>query len=374
MTPDPQSAALLADIAASAEDLDRGRHDPSHEVGVLLRHGWLKAVLPVAHGGRGWGQSADGARDGFAALFALGSVSLPVTRIFEGHCNAVRLIDRHGTPAQRNRIFAAVRGGALLAIWGADTAQPVKIAGGRLVGTKAFASGLGVVAQAIVTATDEQGACRMVVVPADDRARWDLSAWDVAAMVGTCSGEFCVDSLPADDLLGDPGALLVEPDFNGGVWRLCAAYAGAMGRIAQQALEHAGQRGPVGDPQVRARLGHVRQHAQTALLWAWHACQALEIVGDLGKAMAASLFAREAIEQVAAQQMSLVERIAGTSLHRCGSAPGRMCRDLRFFLRQAALDAKLDAAFSIWADDPSPQPDDVIDAPGPGPMFARAAG
>jgi alkylation response protein AidB-like acyl-CoA dehydrogenase len=185
-------------------------------------------------------------------------------------------------------------------------------------------------------------------------------------MVGTCSGEFTLDDLPAapDCLLGSANALFVEPDFNGGVWRLCAGYAGAMAAIAQGAAAHGEGRPDRDDPRMRARLGHMQHHARTALLWAWHACRALESpmldYRQTDRAIAASLFAREAIEQAAAQLTALAERIGGTSLHRRSSALGRQVRDLRFFLRQAALDAKLDAALAMSPADPMHLLDDVL--------------
>ena len=363
MRADPRSRQLLNAIGEGAEALDRGLRGPGAEVAQLRTHGWLQAALPAAFGGQDWGQSGCGADDGFAALFSLASVSLPMTRIYEGHVNSVRLIDRNGSLAQRERIFAQVRAGILLGIWGAEGERPaVIVAGDRgplLHGTKTFASGLGEVACAIVVAGDARGQCQMVLADAADPDRARSDVWDVAAMVGTCSGEFVTDNLPAGDdwLLGPPGALFVEPDFNGGVWRLCAAYAGAMSAIATRTFGQMRQRGCDDDAAMRVRLGHVAHHAHTALLWAWQACRALEKGGEKRgenphHAVAMSLFAREAIEQAALSQLVLVERIAGTSLHRRGSSLGRQVRDLRFFLRQAALDGKLDAATSIWQDDP----------------------
>jgi len=368
MSPDPRSPSVLAQIAGEAEALDRGLHGPRLEIDILRAHGWLTGALPPEFGGKAWAHGRAGAHDGFAALFALGSVSLPVTRLYEGHVNAVRLIDRHGTRAQRKWLFDAVREGALLAIWGADGDTPAHAKAGSLGGAKTFASGLGEVAHAIATATDDQGACQMVLVAAHDPARWNLAAWDVAAMVGTRSGEFTLDRLPAtaECLLGTPDALFGEPEFNGGVWRLCAGYAGAMAAIAQHAFDHAQPREGEADPRMRLRLGHIQHHAQTALLWAWHACGTVESAdreddASVERAMATTLFAREAIEQAAIAQMSLVERIAGTSLHRRGSALGRIMRDLRFFLRQAALDGKLDAALAMRPAAPLAMLSNVID-------------
>jgi hypothetical protein len=149
-----------------------------------------------------------------------------------------------------------------------------------------------------------------------------------------------------------------------------------MAAIAQGARAHLQHRNGGDDPRMRYRLGHIEHQARTALLWAWHACKALEFLQPderrTERAIAASLFAREAIEQAAMEQMALVERIAGTSLHRRASGLGRHLRDLRLFLRQAALDAKLDAAFAMAPDDPLVLLEDVL-GQDPAPPCARTA-
>lgn len=353
--------ALTGALRDGGEALDRGHRGARHELALLRDAGLLTAPLPLDEGGRGWGTSPDGADAICALLMTLGSASLPIARLYEGHVNAVALIVRHGDVAQRARLAEAVRKGAMLGVWGADSEEPVLLAenadAATLSGIKAFASGLGDLDIAIVTARAE-GGLQMVIVAADDPARADLSAWDVDGMVGSRSGRFDCAALPiaAEDLLGDPDALFAEPDFHGGVWRLVACYTGAMSRLAELGAEWLEQRGQHAAPLMQARLGAIAIEAETAKLWSWHAAHIVES-GDAHAedAVSAALLAREAVEQAAMRQIAIVERVFGTAMHRRGSEAGRIARDLRLYLRQADLDGKLALATSFWLNGHSSQ-------------------
>lgn len=348
------SDVVVDALRAGSEALDRGDRGPSPELALLRDAGLLIAPLPIADGGYGWGTSASGAETICTLLMALGGASLPIARLYEGHVNAVALIVRHASGAQRARLIAAINGGALLGVWGADSEQPVvvedKPAGAVLNGIKAFASGVGDIAFAIVTARGSDG-LQMIIVASGDPARADHTAWDVDGMVGSRSGRFDCTGLPAttDERLGGPDALFTEPDFHGGVWRLAACYAGAMTRLAVLGAEWLNRRDQLEAPLMKARLGASAIEAETAVLWSRHAARTVEgREGSEGRAIRAALFAREAVEQAAARQMALTERLFGTAMHRRDSEAGRIARDLRFYLRQADLDGKLALATAHW--------------------------
>ena len=82
----------------------------------------------------------------FDALVALGRANLSAGRIFEGHVNAIKLLDLYGS---------GERPSGLLGIWGADGPDPVRIENGILRGQKLFASGADVLDHVIVTAMAE---------------------------------------------------------------------------------------------------------------------------------------------------------------------------------------------------------------------------
>lgn len=338
---------LLAAIRAGDEALDRGLRGPAIELALLAEAGLLSAPLPEDRGGKGWGTSAAGTEAMFALLATLGGASLPLARIYEGHVNAIKLVLGHANRDQQKRVREAVAAGAILGVWGAERDRPVTIdADGLLSGVKTFASGLGNVTLAIVTARVADG-LQMVLIDSTDATRGDVSAWEVDGMVGSQSGQFDCAGLPAGpaECLGAPNALFIEPEFNGGVWRLCACYAGAMQRLARLTASVIDATGSRGDPLAAHRLGHLAMEAMGAALWARSACIAVETTGvSPADAVATTLFAREAIEQAATRLLALVERINGTAMHRRGSEIGRLSRDLRLYLRQADLDGKLRVA------------------------------
>lgn len=345
------TASHIAAIRSGDEALDRGLRGPGPELSILRNAGLLGAPLLLDDGGCGWGTSADGALPMLDVLIALGSASLPIARLYEGHVNAIKLVAAFGSAQQRDRVAGAVHAGSLLGVWGADGDTPVKIADGdRLTGTKTFASGVGDIGLAIVTAKSE-GILQMVLVDATDAVRGRSESWDVDAMVGSRSGQFDCADLPAeiDDQLGPPNALFAEPAFHGGLWRLSACYAGAMGRIARLLADLLDVRGLRSMPQMRHRLGLVAVESEGALLWATNACLAVEL-GEAASddAVRAALFSREAIEQAADRALAICERTAGTAMHRRTSELGRLVRDLRFYLRQADLDGKLALATEHW--------------------------
>ncbi len=351
--PNRLPAALLEAVREGDAVLDRGLRGPGPELALLAAEGLLAAPLPVSNGGRGWGTCVHGALPMLGVLSDLGGASLPVARIYEGHVNAVRLVIRHGSPAQRASMANAVLAGGVMGVWGADSAQPVYLdvapPGHVLRGVKAFASGLGDVTLAIVTARTAD-TLQMALVDATDPARGDQSQWDMDAMVGSRSGWFDCDGLfiGSDQRLGRPGALFDEPDFHGGIWRLAACYNGAMQRVARELALLVEQRGLADDPIMCHRLGLAAMEAQNSFLWAREACLEAESGANANLALSTVLFAREAIEQAAGRQIALAERIGGTSLHQRGSALGRIIRNLRLYLRQAQLDGKLAMAASCW--------------------------
>ncbi|ETX28840.1 acyl-CoA dehydrogenase [Roseivivax isoporae LMG 25204] len=159
--------------------------------------------------------------------------NLSLGRLYEGHVNALRLIAVHGRPAQRARAEAEAARGMLFGVWGADDRTPVSASRGRLRGAKRFASGLGHVARALVTAETAEGQ-QLFLVAADERTRHDASAWDMAGMQDSRSGRFSCDGL-AGEPLGPPGAYAEEPHFVGGTWRIAAVTLGGITGLVDRA-------------------------------------------------------------------------------------------------------------------------------------------
>jgi alkylation response protein AidB-like acyl-CoA dehydrogenase len=328
---------------------------------ALRAAGVLTAVLPAPEG-CALGTARGTARPLSDMLRALGAADLSLARLVEGHVNAALLVETHGAPATRAAMRDAVRSGALLGVWGADGPAPLTVrtlpdGRLRLQGAKRFASGLGHVATALVTAREgADGPQRMLLMPADDPARHRPGDWTASALRATRSGGFDASglTLPPEAAIGGPGDLAVEPWFEGGVWRYCAAHVGgAEGLIARWTalLERMGR---LSDPVQRDRLGRATAEAVAARAVVEAAAEAVEGASEAGgdreavaRAVAHALFAREAVEAACARILALSERALGMAAQDAAGDVDGHRRDLSLFLRQAAPDAKLDRALAV---------------------------
>src|SRR6202021_2217087 len=172
---------------ARAGEYDEDGAYPAADVAALHESGLLTAVLPVKCGGVGLtGLSLS------EVLRSIGSGSLPLGRLFEGHVNALELVLRYGNQERLEFVAEEARAGKLLGVWNTDDANGLRLihAHGRswLEGRKILASAAGHIERPLVTATDENGR-RMIVLPkvgAPDRA--DVSRWTAHGMRASATG------------------------------------------------------------------------------------------------------------------------------------------------------------------------------------------
>ncbi len=284
---------------------------------------------------------------GVTLLRRLGRASLPVGRLVEGHLNAWKVIALHACEDMRRSLRSTEP--VFLGVWGADGIPPVRILqkdgknGATLSGRKRFCSGLGLLHRAVVLAGNEEGTPQMVLAEVTDGRRADPGDWKVSGMRATASGGYDFDGVEGR-LLGRPGDFLVEPHFEGGIWRYLALKTGAIEALAE-AVRHALQSHPERDTGLnRDRLLRATAAAHTARLWTEAAARAVETPGADGGAVPLALTAREVVEEEAGTALRLADRVLGTASFREGSRVDLIRRDLAFYLRQADLDGKIDRA------------------------------
>jgi alkylation response protein AidB-like acyl-CoA dehydrogenase len=258
--------AIGAMICHGAADCDHREGDLAAEIALLCAEGWLQACLPHAHGGKGWGTEPSAALEAFNALRELGRANLSLARLFEGHMNAIKLVMLFGSPELRNEMAQLVHQGILLGVWGADEpADPVRLERAQdsflLQGRKRFASGLGLVGRAIVTAILDDRP-QMVLAATDDTARADHSEWRMSGMRATRSGTYDFSGVRTSrkSLVGKPGDLLREPWFEGGICVIAQRISGRPKRSMANFARHSSpadvtKRATSGDelPRVRRR-------------------------------------------------------------------------------------------------------------------------
>ena len=134
-------------LAAHAPAVDHNGAFPTEEIGWLSDAGLLALPLAPEWGGPGWGVLPGTTRLLFHALKHVGRGSLPVGRLYEGHVNALLLIQLYGTDTQKGQAAEDVLERRLLfGVWNTEDAGGVEFGGEgnlSLRGAKTWTSGAG---------------------------------------------------------------------------------------------------------------------------------------------------------------------------------------------------------------------------------------
>lgn len=342
---------VLDMVAEHAADLDRDDAPPLEDIGLLAASGALLAPLAVSFGGQGRGTGPAAAGHLARALRLIGWASLPLGRLYEGHVNALVLIQRFGTPEQISRVAGLVREGALCGVWNTESPDaPLRIepdgAGLRLVGGKTFASGAGFVAAPLVTARTSDGSLLMVLprlAGHDLDQRADRTAWRAHGMRASASGSFDFSGIAvaADDILGQPGDYHAQPHFSGGAWRFLAVQVGGIERLVDEARGHLRGAGRGNDPHQVARMAQAAAATETARLWVERASQRAEQAANDVECTAYVNLARGVVERAGLDVLELVHRSVGLACFLRDHPIERVSRDLATYLRQPAPDRAL---------------------------------
>lgn len=290
-------------------------------------------------------------------LAAVGRGDLNVGRIYEGHVNALQLIERFGTPDQFAFYESEAAAGRLLGVWNTDApGNPLRLERRTLRGAKTFASGVDGVARAIVT-VEGDGGRRMIVVPVAGRPV-DRTWWRPLGMRASGSHVIELDGVTVDDdwLIGRPGDYTAQPWFSAGAIRFVAVHVGGMHAVADAARDHLIRLRRADDPYQAQRLGEMAIRVEGGYAWlaraaeAWEAgCEGRGNEDGKAHALAHANAARVAVEGLAMDVLTLAQKAVG-----CGGliAPHpleRLIRDLTTYLRQPNPDGALAHAGSAFA-------------------------
>lgn len=343
-----QSIVTLTDrLIASGMRYDAAPLYPRESVDALVEAGLHRTFAPRESGG----EAFEDANAENAALLdilrGIGRADLSLGRLFEGHVNALKLFDWHGTREQKLWLGQRLSEGRLLGVWATEPPPGVTFAHGRLQGSKTFASGAGGLGYAVVTAKTESGQTQLVVVPGDDGARADLSGWRVRGMRATVSGSYelsGIDCAPIS-LLGPPDAYAMEPRFTSGAWRFIAVHLGGIeGLLAEtrMGLSEAART----DPLQRLKFAEAVVASRTAYLWVREASKRAAL--ESADAPAFVQMARGVVERAGLDVMELAARMIGTRSAFDGQRIDKIIRDLSLYLRQAGPDHARDQAAIAW--------------------------
>ena len=275
-------------------------------------------------------------------LYAVGRRDLPLGRLFEGHVDALQIVTRLGTPAQAQASQYAARDGAVFGVWNADLAgEPLCWRDGRLFGSKAFASGAGILTHALVS-VDLEGGRQLLLVdlqrapPTIDRTWWQVTGMQRSE---THIVRWSDQALEPTTLIGEPSHYVREPWFSGGAIRFAAVQAGGIAAVVDRVRDHLVAQGRASDPIQSARLAElfaVTQAAAQAVAAAAGQWRDDDIAGTLAHVAWARVAVYEAGERVLTLAQAAVGLQGMFRAHPLATA----LSDLAVYLRQPGPDAQ----------------------------------
>ncbi|EIZ79855.1 acyl-CoA dehydrogenase [Novosphingobium sp. Rr 2-17] len=352
--PVSRAAAVASRLVELGARYDAAPVFPIESMRCLASAGLHRDFASPASGGIAFADTSTKYRTLMDVLRIVGRADLSLGRLYEGHVNALALFEWFASPEQAARLQRDLEAGAFYGVWATEPLPGVRIEardGGERVlkGSKSFASGAGGLAWAIVTAQPAQGPRQLVIAPADDAERADVSQWRVRGMRATSSGLYDLTGLRIDDidLLGLPGDYDRDPRFTTGAWRFVAVQLGGIEALlieTRLAMSEVAR----GDPLQRAKFAECVAATRTAYLWV-RECAA-RAARDDADGPAFARMTRGIVERAGLDVMELAARIVGTRSAMDGQRIDKITRDLSLYLRQAGPDYARDQAALAWLD------------------------
>lgn len=348
--------------AANASSVDYIEAFPVEEFRLIAQTGLLQVPLESELGGLGLGIDSGSVEELLTLLRRFGRANLIVGRIYEGHVNALQLVQTFGTPAQIRACASEVcNHRRIYGVWNAEEHDGVKIfpldnGRYRLEGAKTFATGCGYVERPFVNGTLPDGTWQMCIVPMEKvETVSDPGWWQPMGMRATASYKvnFTGVELAQSDLIGQPGDYFRQPWLTAGVVRFAAVQLGGAEALFDAARQFLASLNRTKDPYQEERFGKIAIAIESGALWLRGAAERLRdyapafggsaaLPNNKTEALVAyTSMVRTAIEQICMDTIQLTERSVGTRGLLPPHLMERVVRDLTLYLRQPAFDIAL---------------------------------
>lgn len=355
------SALASTTFAPRAAHYDRAAVFPKEDFEDLFAAGLLAPTVPRDHGGLGLGPYRGDALTLWMLTKEIAKADLSLARCWEGHANALLLIDGMATEMQKRRWFHGVveRGETWVAWSGEPQARAPgegqrfgtslrRVPGGWcLDGTKAFCTSAGGARWALllVSAAGPGGARHATTESADSvllvacdledpTVSVDASWWDPIGMRATVSHAVRFDQtvIPDGNVVGVPGQYLKESWQTYFVPHYAASFLGGAEAAFDYALEHVRCQHKDADPYVQHHVAAMALNVETSHLWLRHVARLWD-GGRQAAARAAGSRARHLVEHLALQTVDHCVRACGARALNRPSPVERILRDLALYVR-----------------------------------------
>ena len=294
-------------------------------------------------------------------LKEIGRGNLVIGRIYEGHVNALQLIQTFGTKEQARAYGEDARQHKIFGVWNAEAEDGVKIiplnnGKYRLEGSKTFCTGCGYVERPFVNGKLPDGSWQMCIVAMDEvETVVDPDWWQPSGMRATVSYkvDFTGVEVPSSALIGKPGDYFRQPWLSGGVIRFAAVQLGGAEALFDATRQYLQKLDRGGHPHQQERLGQMAIAIESGKLWLQGAAQLVDNYAPVfggysdrdneqsAKLVAYANMVRTAIEQICLDTIQHSQRSIGTLGLLPPEPMERIIRDLTLYLRQPAFDAAI---------------------------------
>lgn len=335
---------------------------PTDAFQLLAAFGLLTVPLSRDLGGLGLGRDPGTNGTLLELLSIIGWGDLSLARLYEGHINALLLVQQFGEPDQIERAACDAQRGLIFGVWnteGGDGLHLTTIGNElRLHGGKMFASGAGSIERPLVTARDDNDGWVMLLLEMERTpSSVDRDSWRPFGM--RASQSYAIDlsgvRIEPRQIIGQNGDYYRQPWFSGGAIRFCAAHMGGAAALLDLAREELNARDRADDPLQRARIGR----ASSAIAAGFAMLDTSAALADRShfgggpcthddRFLTYVGLTRTTIERICLETIELVEQSLGASSLMATHPAARIGADLRLYLRQPAPDAALlDAAETV---------------------------
>ncbi|MGI3779185.1 MAG: hypothetical protein ACRYG2_00260 [Janthinobacterium lividum] len=265
-------------------------------------------------------------------LIALGRTDIPLSRLSEGHVDAVRILDQAAAVPVPE---------ALYGVWASRSAQTGLSATERgdeleIHGTLRFASGSGLLDRSLVPVwLDDE---RHVLLDLDvSGLPVDPTVWRTAAMTPSRTYEIHVDHLvvPRSAQRGPEGFYLGRPGFQAGGAGVAACWVGGAARVLDALLAFHPRPGPA----QQVRLGQIRADLAAAAAAVRSGARALADPGVDTTAVA--LEVRTAVAEAVHRILAAARMLTGPTGLALDDAVSHVIPDLELYVLQHNVDAAL---------------------------------
>jgi alkylation response protein AidB-like acyl-CoA dehydrogenase len=365
--------------AMNAATIDVHGAFPVQEFQRIAKAGLLAVPLMTEFGGLGLGIDASITHEMLMLLKKIGWGNLAVGRIFEGHVNALQIVQTFGTRSQIERYAGDARDlHKIFGVWNAEANDGIKVIPldrGRyqLQGSKTFCSGAGYVERPFVNGALPNGGWQMCIVPMEQvETKSDRDWWKPSGMKATASYkvDFSNVELDSESIIAEPEDYNRQPWLSAGAIRFAAVQLGGAEALFDTTRQYLHSLNRTNDPYQEARIGQMAISIEIGNLWLKGAADLIAgyaptFGGDSRQQNSNSdrcdrlvtyvNMARTSIEQICMDVIQLCERSVGTR----GLLPPypmeRIIRDLSLYLRQPSFDATLQSVGKYALAHPEPR-------------------